>query len=121
MRLRDLLKFEFFFAGKEEFRAEVRAEIAQHDPTWEQSFPDVSGIAIPFEDVSARRTGKARLSRREASARREANEARHGRLLERFEQLGLEPVVLERSDPAGVHATFIDWAERRLTERGRWW
>ncbi len=37
MRLRDLLKFEFFFAGKEEFRAEVRAEIALHDPIWEQS------------------------------------------------------------------------------------
>ena len=91
------------------------------DPTWEQSFPDVSGIAIPFADVNAGETGRARLSRREAAVRREANEARHGGLLEQFEQLGLEPVLLERSDAAGVHATFIDWAERRLTERGRRW
>jgi hypothetical protein len=91
------------------------------DPTWEQSFPDVSGIAIPFEDVTAGASGRARLSRREAAARREANEGRHRGLLEHFEQLGLGSVLLERSDPAGVHATFIDWAERRLTERGRWW
>jgi Protein of unknown function DUF58 len=91
------------------------------DPTWEQSFPDVSGIAIPFADVNAGETGRARLSRREAAVRREANEARHTRLLEQFEQLGLEPVLLERSDAAGIHATFIDWAERRLTERGRRW
>ena len=58
---------------------------------------------------------------REAAARKEANEARRRGLLEQFEQLGLEPVLLERSDPAGVHATFIEWAERRLTERGRRW
>jgi glycerol-3-phosphate O-acyltransferase len=35
MRLRDLLKFEFFFAEKEAFRAELRAEISLHDPDWE--------------------------------------------------------------------------------------
>ncbi|HLK11135.1 MAG TPA: glycerol-3-phosphate 1-O-acyltransferase [Candidatus Binatia bacterium] len=34
-RLRDLLKFEFFFAEKERFRDELRAEIALHDPDWE--------------------------------------------------------------------------------------
>jgi len=34
-RLRDLLKFEFFFADKERFRDELRAEIALHDPAWE--------------------------------------------------------------------------------------
>ncbi len=37
MRLRDLLKFEFFFAEKDAFRAELRAEIAGHDPDWEAS------------------------------------------------------------------------------------
>jgi len=36
MRLRDLLKFEFFFADKEEFREELRQEIALHDPEWER-------------------------------------------------------------------------------------
>src|SRR5439155_23737774 len=35
MRLRDLLKFEFFFADKDAFRDELRAEIALHDADWE--------------------------------------------------------------------------------------
>jgi glycerol-3-phosphate O-acyltransferase len=35
MRLRDLLKFEFFFAEKEEFRGELRKELAYHNPDWE--------------------------------------------------------------------------------------
>ncbi|MGH7855919.1 MAG: glycerol-3-phosphate 1-O-acyltransferase, partial [Candidatus Binatia bacterium] len=36
MRLRDLLKFEFFFAEKDAFREEIREEIALHDPQWEE-------------------------------------------------------------------------------------
>lgn len=35
MRLRDLLKFEFFFPEKEAFRAELRAEVQLHAPGWE--------------------------------------------------------------------------------------
>jgi glycerol-3-phosphate O-acyltransferase len=38
VRLRDLLKFEFFFADRERFREELCAEIALHDPAWEASF-----------------------------------------------------------------------------------
>lgn len=34
MRLRDLLKFEFYFAEKERFRQEVDAELALRDPDW---------------------------------------------------------------------------------------
>lgn len=35
MRLRDLLKFEFFFADKDEYQREMHAEVALHDPNWE--------------------------------------------------------------------------------------
>lgn len=35
LRLRDLLKFEFFFADKEEFQQELRDELAVHDHQWE--------------------------------------------------------------------------------------
>jgi glycerol-3-phosphate O-acyltransferase len=35
LRLRDLLKFEFFFTDKDLFRDEIRAELALHDPEWE--------------------------------------------------------------------------------------
>ena len=36
MRLRDLLKFEFFFAEKDEFRAELREELSFQDASWEE-------------------------------------------------------------------------------------
>lgn len=35
MRLRDLLKFEFFFPDKARFRAELRAELDHQEPAWE--------------------------------------------------------------------------------------
>ena len=35
LRLRDLLKFEFFFTEKELFRDEIRTELALHDREWE--------------------------------------------------------------------------------------
>jgi len=34
-RLRDLLKFEFYFQDKEEHRRQVRAEMDRHEPAWE--------------------------------------------------------------------------------------
>ena len=37
-RLRDLLKFEFFFADRETFRAEIEAELALQDPQWRDRF-----------------------------------------------------------------------------------
>ena len=36
LRVRDLLKFEFFFAGTSEFEADLRAELAILDPDWER-------------------------------------------------------------------------------------
>jgi glycerol-3-phosphate O-acyltransferase len=37
MSLRDLLKFEFFFADTELFRGELRRELAERDPRWEEA------------------------------------------------------------------------------------
>jgi glycerol-3-phosphate O-acyltransferase len=34
--LRDLLKFDFFFPGRDEFRAQLTAELARHSPDWEE-------------------------------------------------------------------------------------
>jgi glycerol-3-phosphate O-acyltransferase len=36
LRLRDLLKFDFFFPRKRDFAVEVREEMAVFDPSWEQ-------------------------------------------------------------------------------------
>jgi glycerol-3-phosphate O-acyltransferase len=40
LRLRDLLKFEFFFSDREAFAAELRAELALHDEHWEKAFDE---------------------------------------------------------------------------------
>src|SRR5262249_30606776 len=40
MRVRDLLKFEFFFADKDTFRDELRAEVQLHDRNWDGALPD---------------------------------------------------------------------------------
>jgi glycerol-3-phosphate O-acyltransferase len=40
LRLRDLLKFEFFFSEKDQFRREITEEVALHDPNWKQALAD---------------------------------------------------------------------------------
>ncbi len=59
MRLRDLLKFEFFFADKEEFRDELRAEITLQDPGWEQHLTggaaEIQAVVRRFRPFSAHR------------------------------------------------------------------
>ncbi|HLY38892.1 MAG TPA: glycerol-3-phosphate 1-O-acyltransferase [Candidatus Binatia bacterium] len=59
MRLRDLLKFEFFFAEKDTFRDELRAEIALHDPDWEAHLAEgadaIQALLRRFRPFSAHR------------------------------------------------------------------
>ncbi len=40
LRLRDLLKFEFFFTEPDSFRYELRAELVLHDPAWEKQLTE---------------------------------------------------------------------------------
>jgi glycerol-3-phosphate O-acyltransferase len=59
MRLRDLLKFEFFFAEKEAFKEEMRREIAVHDGEWEWRLgggaPEILGLLRKFRPYLAHR------------------------------------------------------------------
>jgi glycerol-3-phosphate O-acyltransferase len=43
--LRDLLKFEFYFRDREEFRRGVRQEMDRHDPAWEERLRSGPGEA----------------------------------------------------------------------------
>ncbi len=88
------------------------------DPTWEQSFPAVGGIGVPIAELRSGDVTLVRMSRRQADRRREANEQRLAGLLVDFGALGLQPVVLGTSEPDGVDAAFIAWAEQRRS-RGR--
>jgi len=58
--LRDLLKFEFFFAERDVFRAELRDEVALHDPGWEVQLAAggdaVRAIVRCFKPFNAHRT-----------------------------------------------------------------
>jgi glycerol-3-phosphate O-acyltransferase len=59
LRLRDLLKFEFFFPERERFLAGLRAEVAYHDPEWEQRLAsgtdDVFALVRRFRPLSSHR------------------------------------------------------------------
>ncbi|MCR9106390.1 MAG: glycerol-3-phosphate 1-O-acyltransferase [Gammaproteobacteria bacterium] len=47
-RLRDLYKFEFFYAPKEQFRDEVRQELCHYNPDWESLLDDDPAFAQRF-------------------------------------------------------------------------
>jgi uncharacterized protein (DUF58 family) len=87
------------------------------DPTWEQSFPDVSGIVVALRDARTGRVAPVRLRRKEAAARRAANEERVRGLLETFQALDIDPILVSSSDPSEVLAPFLAWAELRRTRR----
>lgn len=84
------------------------------DPVWEQSFPDVAGLVIPFEQA-----GLVRLSGGEVERRREENEARLRDLLYDLRALDLDPVVVSSHEPRDVLVSFLSWADQRLFTRGR--
>ncbi|HXG75664.1 MAG TPA: DUF58 domain-containing protein [Gaiellaceae bacterium] len=87
------------------------------DPTWEQSFPDVSGIVVPLRDPQSGRVAHVRLRRGEAEARREANEERLRGLLAMFRELDLDPVLLSSSEAGDILGEFLVWTELRRTRR----
>jgi uncharacterized protein (DUF58 family) len=100
-----------------EHRWDVVPVIVQ-DPVWEQSFPDVGGIVVPFADPVTGRAVHLGLTEREAAERRERNERRLEELLAGFRALDLEPVLIGSSDPHEIAAAFLAWSERRAFARG---
>ena len=95
--------------------------VVVQDPVWEQSFPDIGGVVVPFADPATGRAAYAELTRAEAAARRQGNEERRAQLLRTLRSLDLEPVLVETSDLRGVFAAFLAWVDRRRSARGRSW
>jgi uncharacterized protein (DUF58 family) len=87
------------------------------DPTWEQSFPDVSGIVVPLRDPETGRVSHVRLRKREAEARRAANEQRLHDLTEMFRLLDVDPIVVGSSDRSDILGSFLVWTDLRRTRR----
>ena len=57
MRLRDFLKYEFFFAEKDAFKAELAAELSFHAPDWEERLAkgEADEVVRRFKPFSAHR------------------------------------------------------------------
>ena len=87
------------------------------DPVWEQSFPSVDGVVVPFAAAHGR-VRLVRLTREEALERRRANEERLRALLADCRTLGIEPILISRNDAEHVFQAFLGWAdERRFVRR----
>jgi uncharacterized protein (DUF58 family) len=105
-----------WLAAAQEHRWDLVPVVIQ-DPTWEQSFPAVSGIEVPLRDPRTGRMAPVRLTAHEAAARRDANEERLRVLVESFRALEIEPVLVSSSDGADILASFLDWADLRQARR----
>ena len=79
------------------------------DPTWEQSFPDISRIVVSLRDPRTGRVAPVRLRAKEAEARRAANEKRTRDLLETFRVVDFDPVLVSTTDQAANLAQFLAW------------
>jgi Protein of unknown function DUF58 len=102
------------------FRWDIVPVVVQ-DPVWEQSFPDVGGLVVPYAEPGDGRVSLVRLSAAEARARRELNEERLTEILEGFRSRDLEPVVVSIDDPGEILESFLEWSDARLYHRGRLW
>lgn len=87
--------------------------VVLQDRVWEQSFPDVGGVAVPVVDPRTGRREVLRLTAGEARRRRELNELRFARLLDVFAEVGVDPVLLGSSEPAEVLGSFLEWTAER--------
>jgi len=87
------------------------------DPTWEQGFPDVSGIVVSLRNPRTGRVVPVRLRSKEAAARRTANEERTRDLLETFRVVDIDPILVTSSDRGEVLAPFLSWSDLRRTRR----
>ncbi len=95
--------------------------VVVQDPVWEQSFPDVGGIVIPFVDPATGKPRYAELTRPEAAERRRVHEDRRTDLIRTLRGFDLEPVLVETSELRSVFSAFLAWADRRRSARGRAW
>ena len=102
-------------------RAGTSIPVIVQDPVWEQSFPDIGGIVVPFVDPATGKTRYVELTRSRGAERRRENEERRPELLRELRGFDLDPVLVETSELRSVHAAFLAWADRRRSARGRSW
>ena len=88
------------------------------DPVWERTFPDVSGISVPYADPGSGRVVPIHVTHREAAALERAHEERWQALITGFRSLGIEAVAAHSHDVGNMLDAFLRWADLRLMWRG---
>jgi uncharacterized protein (DUF58 family) len=84
------------------------------DPLWEQSFPDIGGVALSLADAHGDRPRRVRLGARDVEERRLLNEERLDTLRRDFVRLGLDPVLVSASGREAVRGALLEWTQARL-------
>jgi len=88
------------------------------DPVWERTFPEVSGVTVPYSDPKTGRVFPVYLTRREAARLRVEHEQRWDALVRDFRSLALEPVNVHTHDFGEMLGSFLRWADLRQMWRG---
>jgi uncharacterized protein (DUF58 family) len=89
------------------------------DPLWEQSFPQIGGVAVDIRDPATGTIAPLLLGRREAVRLAAAHAARLERTVVDLQALGLDPVLIDDADRTFVTDAFRRWARRRRAVRRR--
>ena len=87
--------------------------VVVQDPTWEQGFPDIGGVLVPYVDPATGRVATVRMGRGEARVQDVANRRRLDALLRGLRNASFDPVVVGTSDLHAVLDVFVAWSERR--------
>jgi uncharacterized protein (DUF58 family) len=93
--------------------------VVVQDPVWEQSFPAIPGVLVPFASADGGESALVRLTSAEVAALQREHEERLAGLLRLFRGAGFDPLVLGTSSPTEVDTAFLRWAERRRLRRRR--
>ena len=88
------------------------------DPVWERTFPDVSGVTIPYAQPGSGRVVPVYLKGTEAARLRDEHEERWASLVRDFRSLGIEPVEARSHDYGDLLGSFLRWADLRQMWRG---
>jgi uncharacterized protein (DUF58 family) len=93
--------------------------VVVQDPVWEQSFPRIGGVLLPFTDPRSTRHSDIWITRRRAEALATANERRLARTTARARHLGFDSVVVGTSAQSEIAGLLHAWAARRRRLRHR--